>query len=206
MDTQLRLDNVIAQLSFQSRTEKEGKKRVPATTLKFVATVPADMLGKFDAHLKASFYRKELKTDEPVPDMADEGIKEEMAAADGLNRLKYSRADNIIEWEELFPEYTAVIDFGAGPDSAIELEEVTIDAFQFTLKDGGSMGIQWNVSCHPDQEDAGKLYTLNGSQVTISLLPPGVTYEHPGQQNLLKDAGKKTPTTRRSSRAPVEAE
>lgn len=184
MDAQLSLTKIVAVMSFQSRKERNGPETVPAATLACKANVPADMLHKFDSQLKASFYRKEVKADEPVQDLSDEARKE-LAAGDGLSRLKFPRADNVIEWEEQFPEYRAVVDFGAGEDSAIELEEVTADAFVFSLRDGGSMEMKWNIAAHPEQEEAGKLYTLNGSQVTISLIPPGAENHNPGQGDML---------------------
>lgn len=169
---QFRLDKVVAVMGVQNRIEKHGpKKNEPAVTLSFKASVPADMLRKFDPQLKASYFRKEIKADEPVRNIADEGTKEK-TSSDDLTRLKFPKADNVIAWDEIFSNYHTMIDFGLGEDSAIKIDETNADAWTMTLNDGGNMMLAWNVAAHPTEPQAGKLYALNGSEVTVTLTPP----------------------------------
>jgi hypothetical protein len=165
---QLRFTKLVAVMTFQSRKELNGEDPAPGATLHYAASVPAEMLKHFDPQLKASYYRKELKDEAPVQDVADEGTKPK----DGLTRLKFTRSNNLIEWKEEFPNYGNHLDFGIA-DSAIKLEGVKADNFKFKLRDGGHMDMTWRVACHPNEAQAGKLYILNGREVTIDLVPPG---------------------------------
>lgn len=165
---QLRFTKLVATMTFQSRKELNGEDPAPGATLHYTASVPSEMLKHFDAQLQAAYYRKEIKGDEPVQNMSDEGTK----AKDGLSRLKFTRSNNLIEWKEEFPDYANELDFGI-KDSAIKLEKCKADNFRFKLRDGGHMDMSWRVACHPNEAQAGKLYILNGREVTINLIPPG---------------------------------
>jgi len=56
------------------------------------------------------------------------------------------------------------------------------------MRDGGSVVMKWRVSAHPNEEQAGRLYVLNGREITLSLLPP---LEEKGQQELIGGKGGK---------------
>lgn len=177
------LEKLTAVMTFQPRLENAGDEKKGASTLHFVATVPNTMLDLFEPALRAAFYRKELKADDQI-DLADMGA----APEDGLVRLKFRRIGNAIEWEEEFPSYTLAIDYGIAAEPPIKLADVKADAFRFDMRDGGSVVMKWRVSAHPNEEQAGKLYTLNGREVTLSLTPPG---EEKGQQELIGGKGGK---------------
>lgn len=151
-------------LGFQSRTELAGDERKTAASLHLACTVPNDMLALFDKGLKASFYRKQLKEEQ---DLADQGA----GPNEGLNRIKFPRANNVIEWDDKYTSYTLTVDFGIDDKTAIVMAECTADKFKLEMKDGGTVGLSFRVAAHPDEEQAGKLHTLNGSEVTFTLKP-----------------------------------
>jgi len=160
------LQKIVAAMTFQPRLENAGDEKKGASTLHFVATLPNSVLDLFEPQLRASFYRKELKSDDQI-DLADIGA----APDDGLVRLRFRRIGAAIEWDEEFPSYALALDYGIA-DEAIQLAEVKADNFRFDMRDGGSVLMKWRVSAHPNEEQAGKLYTLNGREVTLSLSPP----------------------------------
>lgn len=162
------LKKVRAQLNYQSRVEKAGpKKNEPAATAHLTIISSNDLMHMLESKLKESFYRKEIPQDEPV-DLADQ-----MAAPkDGLTRLKFSKLQPEFEWYDVFDDYTMVIPYGIDDTTAIKLEGCKVDAFRLTPMEGGSMKTKLNVAIYPDEEQAGKLHTLNGSEITVSLIPP----------------------------------
>lgn len=153
-----------AVLGFQSRTELSGDERKPAASLHFSCTMPNDALALFDKGLKAAFYRKQLKEEQ---DLADQGA----GPNEGLNRIKFPRSNNRVEWDEKFTLYTCTVDFGIDEKTAIVLPECTADKFAFEMRDGGTVLLSFKVQAHPNEEQAGKLHTLNGSEVTFTLKP-----------------------------------
>lgn len=177
------LETMTATMTFQPRLENAGEEKKGASTLHFVATCPNTILDQFEPQLRAAFYRRELKTDEPT-DLADQGA----APEDGLVRIKFRRIDGMIEWSEEFTEYALAIDYGIAAEPPIRLAPVKADAFRFAMRDGGSVIMKWRVSAHPSEEQAGKLYVLNGREVTLRLQPDG---EGGSQGDLLGKAGKK---------------
>ena len=156
-----------ASLNFQSRTENNGTEKVAAATCHLTMTLPNDALVMFDPKLREAFYRKQLKGEDEM-DLADQGS----SPKDGLNRLKFPHIGSDIEWDEVFEEYTLAVDYGVSKKSAISLGGCKVDAFKIGLMDGGSLTLKFRVSCHPSEEQAGKLYTLNGREITFNLEPP----------------------------------
>ena len=160
------LDGVVAVMTFQPRLENAGEEKKGASTLHFVATCPNAILDQFEPQLRAAFYRRELKTDEPA-DLADQGA----APEDGLVRIKFRRIDGMIEWSEEFTEYALAIDYGIAAEPPIKLSPVKVDGVMLTMRDGGSVIVKFRVAAHPNEDQAGKLYTLNGREVTIDMGP-----------------------------------
>lgn len=161
------LHKIVAAMTFQPRLENSGDEKKGASTLHFTATLPNAILDLFEPQLRAAFYRKELKSDDMI-DLADKGAMPD----DGLVRLKFRRIGAAIEWDEEFPSYVLAIDYGIADEPPIQLAEVKADAFRFDMRDGGSVLMKWRISAHPNEAQAGKLYTLNGREVTLNLTPP----------------------------------
>lgn len=176
---QFALNKLTAVMTFQPRLENSGDEKKGASTLHFTATLPNTIMDLFEPALRSAFYRKELKTDDAA-DLADQGA----APEDGLNRLRFRRIGSAIEWDEEFPSYCLEIDYGIAADPPIKLAEVKADKFSLLMRDGGSIVMKWRVSGYPDEHQAGKLYVLNGLEVTMSLTPPKDGKK--GQQELVK--------------------
>lgn len=149
------LDKAVATLvNFNARTEKNGKDRVPATSLHITFAQSADVLAHFSPNLRAFLF------DEDLPKDLAGGIK----VRD--NHLEYPlKRDEVMRGAEV------KISFGID-DQAIELDECTLKDFEITPVDGGSVQMACTILCKPDPwKQVPQLYLLNGQGIEITVEP-----------------------------------
>ena len=72
---------------------------------------------------------------------------------------------------------TLTIHYGTGGKSDIVLPDSTADQFGFVLHDGGMVDITFRVRCHPDEKQAGKIYTLQQREIEVTLEAPSEDQE-----------------------------
>lgn len=152
---ELELDNVVATLvNFNARTEKNGKDRVPATSLHITFAQPAEVLAFFSPNLRAFLFNEDLPKD-----LAG-GVK----VRD--NHLEYP-----LKRDEVMRNANVKIAFGID-DQAIDMDECTLKDFEITPVDGGSVQMACTVLCKPDAwKQVPQLYLLNGQGITITVEP-----------------------------------
>lgn len=153
-----------AEFSFQSRTENAGEEKKPAATIHLKQVVSNEVLEMLGSHLRESFYRKELPADDPT-DLADQGL----APKDGLTRLKHPKITSAIEYGEVLENYHFELYYGITDEPAVKLGGCKVDGFKILPLEGGSVEIKYRIACHPDEAAAGKMHTMNGSEVTYNV-------------------------------------
>ena len=146
-----------AKMTVHVRPEIHGEDRISAMDLKFTAACSNEVLTYFDGFLKSALYKRD-----PVQEDMD---------TSHLPTIKF-RELGPLKWEYLGLGYELVVHFGATGKGDIKQLECQVDKFKFTLQDGGSVIVEFRVIVHPGEKDAGKLYSMTGQQVEITLTPP----------------------------------
>lgn len=167
------LENQEAKIaSFNPRAEKHGEENVPSGDLKVEITTHSSVLDHFDKALRKLLYRKPSSGEQSDLPLGD---------SDGLTQRKFKHLAPI-KWDEDFPGYRLSIDSGLGIKDPLELDDVELSGFVFEALDGGSVGITFRASFHPEPEQAGLLCSMIQETVEITLIPPDA--EESGQQKL----------------------
>lgn len=159
--------------SENNRTEKHGDKEVPTMDIGFRFTTDNSILDLLHPNLKASLYKKsEAKQGEIIED---------------LRALKFGNLlDMPIKWKYEGVGYETYLDYGMDGKQQLHFIDNTVDTFKLEIKDGGSVTISLRVIAHPTEEEAGKLYGLNGSEVLLSLMAPSrEDHDDDAQENLI---------------------
>ncbi|HCP79398.1 MAG: hypothetical protein CML16_03235 [Pusillimonas sp.] len=161
----LTFDNQTGQLNnLNLRAEKHGEESVTGADLKIHINVSNDFLSEFHPTLKSSFYRK------PHPGEMD--LLDQSEQEPSLNRLIFGNRISGFKWDFDVVGATFIIHFGTGGKSDLVLDEATIDGFQITLMDGGTIGLTFRVKCDPDEKQIAKLAFLIGHEIEFSMEPP----------------------------------
>lgn len=154
-----------AKFVFQSRVEKAGKENRPAATGHFTVVGSNTLLDRVDAKYRGLLFRKRFK-DEEEANLADAGL----APSDGLNKLNLPNVGYPLKLADLFPNMELNLYYGIGDDPKVELGDCTVDALKLTPIDGGCVEIEFNVACHPDEDEAGQMHVMSGNEVTFDLV------------------------------------
>ncbi len=150
--------------NWNARAELNGEKRVPASDMIVGFSAPSTVLIEFDPALRSALYR------EPHPGEAD--LAEQGSDPAEPTRLRFPKMKNSIKWEHQIVGATVTVHYGTGGPSDIVLGECKVDSFVFDPQDGGTVHVGLRIQCHPNADQAGKLYELNGQEITISVEPP----------------------------------
>lgn len=151
-------------LNFNPRTEKHGQENVPGADLKISIVTSNDILSEFHPTLKALLFRKPSPGEE---DLVDKGSEEP-----GHTRLVFGNKIHAIKWDAEIVGAQFTVHYGTGGKSDIALEDTTIDSFTIEPMDGGTVVLTFRVKCNPDEKAGGKLFTIMGSEVEFSIVPP----------------------------------
>lgn len=160
-------------ISLNARTEKHGaEKLVPALDIGFRITVDNAMLDMLDIDLKPSHYKKaEAKQGELIED---------------LRALKFKSFDYPFKWKYEGVGYEIYMDYGMNGDLQLHFTGNTVDKLKVECKEGGSVIISGRIITHPTEEEVGKLYALNGNEVSLSLMAPSrEDKDDDAQENLI---------------------
>ena len=149
----LELNNTVATFdNYNPRTEKNGPDRVPACDLNFSIVQSADVLAFFSPTLKSHLFDTEGPKD----------------LADGM-RLRYPDMGYPLHHDG---EMTGVrFEIDSGIKGPMVFPDSKITKFRYTPMEGGSVIVEFQVQCKPDEKQAGKLYTLQAQNLTVSLIP-----------------------------------
>lgn len=154
-------------VNFNPRAELHGEDREPAADLKIELRCTNEVLAEFHPSLRSALY----KAADAGSDLADQGMDEP-----SLPSLKFPKMGSW-KWDLEIVGCTLTIHYGTGGKSDIVLPDSTADQFGFVLHDGGMVDITFRVRCHPDEKQAGKIYTLQQREIEVTLEPPSEDQE-----------------------------
>lgn len=139
-------------------TERHGEESVQGIALKFSFDSSNDILDEFAPGLKAAMYR--------APEAKD--AQQLFEEPTHLPLLRWPLVPSM-KWDLVMTGRETIIAFGLGGDSDIRFAEATADKFQFTFRQGGSVGITFRVKAHPDGEQVSRLFELMGHEADIAI-------------------------------------
>lgn len=151
-------------MSFNPRRELHGETPEPAADLKIEATLVNDELAMFHPTLKSLLYHYDSQL---AGDLVDVAKKDEDASYaphlrfPKLGPLKYE-ADVV----------GATVSIAYGLKSAIIMQGCEINGFVLEPQNGGSVVVSFRVQGHPDEKSAGKLCTLIGCEIDLTIDAP----------------------------------
>lgn len=154
----LTLSHARAKLSsFNPRTEHHGDELVPAADLVFSVDAPNTILNHFSPMLLPALYQRD---DAPADLVTDPGT---------LSLYKFSDIEEF-PWKKKGAA-SMVIHFGVSGLADIALGDCEVDKFRIAPKTGGTVTVRFRVKSKPEESDMGRLCTLIGANVEISVEP-----------------------------------
>lgn len=149
--------------SFNPRAEKHGEENVPAGDIRVQVACPNTVLDHFGKGLRPTLYRKPGAGESDTTDVRDVPGNLTQRVLPQLKPLRFEG-----DW----PGYTATIVPGMGLTDPIELDDIKVSNFQLEPMDGGTVVVTFSMSCHPDEEQSGRLCSLIQNFVELTLTPP----------------------------------
>ena len=141
--------------------ENHGKDYKLACVLTIEATVPNKHLNTFGPGLLDALYRKAEQTDDT----------DLLADPEQPTALRYPKMSPF-DWEQEGTGYTAIVDYGLGGESDIELGDVKVYSFTISPMEGGSVVVRCNLLTHPEEADVGKLCAKQKQNIDLTLTAP----------------------------------
>lgn len=163
------LDQHEATLKYTPRIEKHGIENAPACTLNILMSGSNSLLDLIDPELKAIMFKPVPKEHQDLADQATDTPHLCLLRFPNLNKGKKKKQ---FEWSYESAGYRVVIGGGLSVDLDLIFVQCKIGSFAFTCHDGGTVDITFNIDCDPSTEEAGRLYELNGQEVSLTLDPP----------------------------------
>lgn len=145
--------------SLNPRAEKHGDDNVPACDLKFETNV-----GKAEAEALFPGIARMLFRKPAV------GEQQNLLGDDNLTQLKYSNLAPL-KFDIDLPGYSLAIARGMGLAPALQLSG-ELKRFAVQGIEGGSFGLTFSVTCKPEPDQVGELYTMQQEDVWLTLTPP----------------------------------
>src|SRR5687768_4780447 len=159
---QLNLQQHPAKLAvFTPHVEKHGDENKPAASLKVQVTGHSSLLDAFGKSYRPFLFREPALGEQTSLPLGD----------DKLTALAKPNLKPLVLDEE-FPGYTLRIGVGLEASDDIVLADAKLSKFHIEAINGGSVTITFTASTHPDEEQAGQLYTLQQQEVELTLEPP----------------------------------
>jgi hypothetical protein len=150
-------------VSVTNVSEKHGKDRVPALSIGLYLVGSGSMLDQFDAALRPMLYRKPQPTPGGLPLEYDDNE---------LTELRFPFMRNLA-WDRKYAGYLLRFRIGASGADDVLLAECGLKDIRFVAQEGGSVGIAFKVTAHPNNEiDHGRIATRLQQEIFIDLTPP----------------------------------
>lgn len=144
-------------------SEKHGKERKPAISIGLYLVGSGSILDQFDSALRPMLYRKPQPTPGGLPLEYDDNELTEL-------RFPFMRQ---LAWERKYAGFRLRIRIGATGVDDVLLSECGIKDIRFVSQEGGSVGIGFKVTAHPNNEiDHGRIATRLQQEIFIDLTPP----------------------------------
>jgi hypothetical protein len=177
-------DATVKFANLNTRTELNGETRRPAADINCSAQLPNTVLNDFAPGLLQFLYEPPKN-----PDLA------EQAEPDAVTALRFPQLGLPLDWELALENRKVTIDYGLGGDSNIVLPECKVHKFKITPQNGGTVLVNWQISAHPDDEQAGWLYEHQQQDIVLSIEAP-----------LQDDSQQELPMTKKDKQAAAKAQ
>ncbi len=151
-----------------ARSELHGEERTPAGDIKISVEVHNNTLAHFHPSLKSALYFNDSARPK---DLAEQGLEER---PDHLPHLRMPNLEAPLKWRDEMTGGTLTVHYGIGGQSDLVFQDVRVNNFQLTPKEGGTVEISMRIQAHPDEAQFGKLCGggLIQSQIEVSLKAP----------------------------------
>lgn len=136
------------------RAEKHGDATVTGADLKCVGIFPNAVLSIFDPDLRSFLFTQ------GEGDLVSDG---------SFTKLRVPKLSPL-KFEDELVGAKVTVDYGV--KSAIVLEDCKVNAFVIEPMDTLPPSIGFRVQCRPDEKQIGKLSTLIGGDITVTVEPP----------------------------------
>lgn len=144
--------------------ENHGKEKKAAIVLTVEAALSNKSLNQLAPGLMEALYRK-----------ATEGESADLASdPDGLTAKRFPKMSPF-EWDWAGTGYKAVVDYGIGGESDIELSDAKVDSFTVTPLEGGTVSVKFNIIGHTDELNTGRLCFMQKQDINLELKAPAAT-------------------------------
>lgn len=142
------------------RAELHGESSKAAADLKIKVMLPATELAQLHPTLRSMLYEKPS-----APDLADQATGE-------ANALRFPQLGLPLKWEGEVVGGKVTIHHGISSKSDLVLDTVMVNEFRLEPLEGGSVQTTFRVQCHPDEKAFGRLCTMTGTDIVVSVEPP----------------------------------
>lgn len=149
--------------NFNPRAEQHGEDPKPAADLTITVALTNDDLAMFHPTLKSLLYHYDKSGDPDLVDQAREGEKGYMP------HLRFPKLGSL-HYDQQIIGAKVSIDYGV--KSPIELGGCNVNNFVLDPQNGGTVLVKFRIQMHPDEKAAGKLYTLMGNEINLTIEPP----------------------------------
>lgn len=140
---------------FNIRAEVHGDEREPAADLKLEADVGAEFLDKLSPALRPMLF---CKDPEAAADLADQGAE--------APNLRFPQLVAPLRWEDEM--LGALVSIKVG-NRKIDLGAASVNKLTFSPREGGTVSLELRVQCKPDEEQAGRLYSVLQTEVRVTI-------------------------------------
>jgi hypothetical protein len=148
-------------VSVTNVSEKHGKERKPALSIGLYLVGPQDLLDHFDDTLVTTLWRRPQPTPGELP-----------MEHSAWTELRFPFMRNLA-WEKKYMGYLLRFHIGATGTDDVLLAECGLKDIRFVAQEGGSVGIGFKVTAHPNNEvDHGRIATRLQQEIFIDLTPP----------------------------------
>lgn len=172
-------------IDLNPRTERHGEESVKAADLKMRFDAPNAILDEFCYGLLDALYEA---PPEPEATHPDQLFTKDDAPVPPLPKvIRRWKLMPAFKWGLEMIGRKVTIAYGIGASDVV-LDGSTVDKFEFTLLDGGTVTVTYRVKCYPDSEQIAALYDLLDSEVDITI-ELGKERKKRGQLSLDDDAG-----------------
>lgn len=144
------------------RAELHGQEPKSACDIKIEAILPNTDLAEFHPTLKSLLYVK----DTDRPDLVSQADPEH------ATMLRFPQLKGPLKWDGEIVGATVTIHYGTTEKSHVVLPTSLVNEFRLEPLEGGSVVLTCRIQAHPDEAQFGKLCTLVGTEIPVSIAPP----------------------------------
>lgn len=161
----LNIPKTAAQLvNVNPRRDLHGDKPEPAGDLRIAMDMPNDQLAMFHPNLRHFLFHYDNEIGGDLVDEAKRGDDPHYAPHLRMPKLAPLKWDDEIIGAKVTVHY--------GVRNGLELPTCNVNEFRIEPKAGGTVTISFRVQAHPDEKQFGKLCSLIGNSVEVSVESP----------------------------------